>query len=318
MSENLALDAQDVTKSYAVSAGLFSHKQTLQAVRGVSLQLAKGDIVGLVGESGCGKSTLAKLLLGLEAPTSGTIRIGGEALPEIARAALSRKVQPIFQDPYSSLNPRQTIGKIIAMPLIVHGSGDAAARRAKVEALMELVGLSPGLFYNYPSQLSGGQRQRVAIARALILEPEILICDEPTSALDVSVQAQILNLLQRLHGAARPHHSADQPQSRRRAPSGAAGGGHVSRPRGGGRPDAGGVPCAAPPLHAHAAGLGAGADAGAGIARSQPQSGVSQSAGAAARLRLPSALFARLGGLPAAGAGAGARGRARLACFNPL
>ena len=199
MSTPLALDAQDVTKSYAVSDGLFSHKQTLQAVRGVSLQLAKGDIVGLVGESGCGKSTLAKLLLGLEAPTSGTIRIGGEALPDIGRTALSRKVQPIFQDPYSSLNPRQTIGRIIAMPLIVHGHGDAKSRRDKVEALMALVGLSPGLFYNYPSQLSGGQRQRVAIARALILEPEILICDEPTSALDVSVQAQILNLLQRLH-----------------------------------------------------------------------------------------------------------------------
>jgi peptide/nickel transport system ATP-binding protein len=174
----LALDARDVTKSYAVSGGLFGASRTLQAVRGVSLELAKGDIVGLVGESGCGKSTLAKMLLGLEAPTSGGIYVGGASLGSVARAALARKVQPIFQDPYSSLNPRQTIGKIIAMPL---------------------VGLSPGLIYNYPSQLSGGQRQRVAIARALILEPEILICDEPTSALDVSVQAQILNLLQRLH-----------------------------------------------------------------------------------------------------------------------
>jgi peptide/nickel transport system ATP-binding protein len=195
----LALDARDVTKSYAVSGGLFGAARTLQAVRGVSLELAKGDIVGLVGESGCGKSTLAKMLLGLEAPTSGGIYVGGASLGSVARAALSRKVQPIFQDPYSSLNPRQTIGKIIAMPLIVHKLGTDLTRRARVEELMELVGLSPGLIYNYPSQLSGGQRQRVAIARALILEPEILICDEPTSALDVSVQAQILNLLQRLH-----------------------------------------------------------------------------------------------------------------------
>jgi peptide/nickel transport system ATP-binding protein len=195
----LALDAQNVTKSYDVAGGLFGPRRTLQAVRGVSLQLAKGDIVGLVGESGCGKSTLAKLLLGLEPPTSGAVRIGGAALGAIERTALSRKVQPIFQDPYSSLNPRQTIGKIIAMPLIVHGLGTKETRRRRVEELMALVGLSPGLYYNYPSQLSGGQRQRVAIARALILEPEILICDEPTSALDVSVQAQILNLLQQLH-----------------------------------------------------------------------------------------------------------------------
>jgi peptide/nickel transport system ATP-binding protein len=199
MKSMLALDAQNVTKSYAVASGMFGPRRTLQAVRGVSLQLAKGDIVGLVGESGCGKSTLAKLLLGLEPPSSGEVRIGGAALGSVARKVLSRKVQPIFQDPYSSLNPRQTIGKIIAMPLIVHAMGTDLTRRARVEELMELVGLSPGLFYNYPSQLSGGQRQRVAIARALILEPEILICDEPTSALDVSVQAQILNLLQRLH-----------------------------------------------------------------------------------------------------------------------
>jgi peptide/nickel transport system ATP-binding protein len=199
MSVVLALDAQDVTKSYAISAGLFSQKQTLQAVRGVSLQVAKGDIVGLVGESGCGKSTLAKMLLGLEEPTSGEIRIAGTKIGDVPRGLLAQQLQPIFQDPYSSLNPRQTIGRIIAMPLIVNTSENTKNRRAMVEALMELVGLSPGLFYNYPSQLSGGQRQRVAIARALILNPDILICDEPTSALDVSVQAQILNLLQRLH-----------------------------------------------------------------------------------------------------------------------
>jgi peptide/nickel transport system ATP-binding protein len=198
-TQTLALDAEGLTKDYTVKSGLFAKSRTLHALRDISIALAPGEILGLVGESGCGKSTLAKMLLGLETPTTGRIRIAGRSLDDVPREERARLIQPIFQDPYSSLNPRQTIGRIIGMPLVVQGRGDSRTQRQRVEKLMELVGLSPSLYYNYPNQLSGGQRQRVAIARALILEPQILICDEPTSALDVSVQAQILNLLQRLH-----------------------------------------------------------------------------------------------------------------------
>src|SRR5690348_13303313 len=138
------------------------------------------------------------MLLGLLPPTSGEILIGGRPIGANDRIAVSRRVQPIFQDPYSSLNPRKSVAQLIALPLVVHGVGDRGARRAKVMEMLELVGLSPRHYDAYPGQLSGGQRQRVAIARALILRPEVVICDEPTSALDVSVQAQILNLLQDL------------------------------------------------------------------------------------------------------------------------
>jgi peptide/nickel transport system ATP-binding protein len=149
----------------------------------------------LVGESGCGKTTMARMILGLESPTEGQILIDGEPLTGLDRIAVTRRVQPIFQDPYSSLNPRKTIGAIISLPLRAHKVGDPNGWRKQVEVLMELVGLPKRMYQNYPNQLSGGQRQRVAIARALIMKPEIVICDEPTSALDVSVQAQILNLL---------------------------------------------------------------------------------------------------------------------------
>ncbi len=152
-------------------------------------------MLGLVGESGCGKTTMARMLLGLEKPTSGEILIDGEALTGLDRIAVARRVQPIFQDPYSSLNPRKSIGSIISLPLRVHKIGDSALWKRQVEEMMEIVGLPRRLYNNYPSQLSGGQRQRIAIARALIMKPEVVICDEPTSALDVSVQAQILNLL---------------------------------------------------------------------------------------------------------------------------
>ena len=155
-------------------------------------------MLGLVGESGCGKTTMARMLLGLETPTSGEILIDGESLTGLDRIAVARRVQPIFQDPYSSLNPRKSIGSIINLPLRVHKVGDPEQWQRQTEEMMELVGLPRRLYYNYPSQLSGGQRQRIAIARALIMKPEIVICDEPTSALDVSVQAQILNLLQDL------------------------------------------------------------------------------------------------------------------------
>jgi peptide/nickel transport system ATP-binding protein len=192
------LETRDVACRFMVSGGLFRAARPLQAVSGVSLRLAKGGVLGLVGESGCGKSTLAKMLLGLQKPTGGEILFDGESIAGLDRIALARRVQPIFQDPYSSLNPRKTVGAIIALPLRVHGVGESAQWRRRVEEMMDLVGLARRFRDLYPAQLSGGQRQRVAIARALIMKPELVICDEPTSALDVSVQSQILNLLQDL------------------------------------------------------------------------------------------------------------------------
>lgn len=190
-----ALELRNVTKTYAVKQGLIGKSRPLTAVRDLSLRLERGEVLGLVGESGCGKSTLAKILLGLEAPTSGEVLVDGEALLAQDRLALARRIQPIFQDPYSSLNPRKTIADIVSLPLRVHGIGDAASQQAAVREMLDVVGLPSRVMNTYPSQMSGGQRQRVAIARALVMKPEIVICDEPTSALDVSVQSQILNLL---------------------------------------------------------------------------------------------------------------------------
>jgi peptide/nickel transport system ATP-binding protein len=172
--------------------------RTLTAVNDVSLAVREGEVVGLVGESGCGKTTLARLLLGLLPPSSGAVALDGEPVASLGRRAIAALVQPVFQDPYSSLNPRKSVGTIITLPLRIHGASHPSTWRARVEGMMERVGLSRTLYDNYPSQLSGGQRQRVAIARALINEPRMVICDEPTSALDVSVQSQILNLLQDL------------------------------------------------------------------------------------------------------------------------
>ena len=192
------LEALDVTRTFHVSQGFMKAKRALNAVNGVSLSIRQGEVVGLVGESGCGKTTLARMLLGLLAPTSGSIRVGGIPILGQSRRDVARLVQPVFQDPYSSLNPRKSVGSIISLPLRVQGDGDPSEWRKRVEEMMELVGLARRLYDNYPSQLSGGQRQRVAIARALINRPRMVICDEPTSALDVSVQSQILNLLQEL------------------------------------------------------------------------------------------------------------------------
>ena len=196
----MLLEARDVYRSFSVSGGMLKAKRTLHAVNGISLGVRKGEILGLVGESGCGKSTLAKMLLGSLEPTRGEILFDGRPLGAADRLARARRIQPIFQDPYSSLNPRKTIASIIALPLVVHGVGDATERRRRVVEQMDLVGLAKRHADAYPSQLSGGQRQRVAIARALVLRPELIIADEPTSALDVSVQSQILNLLLDLRG----------------------------------------------------------------------------------------------------------------------
>jgi peptide/nickel transport system ATP-binding protein len=210
-----------VTRDYSVG-GAFARKKTLRALRGIDLTLARGRTLGLVGESGCGKSTLARVLLGVEAPSSGTVLIDGRPIQSYGRLERAKLIQPVFQDPYSSLNPRMTVEAIIAAPLAVRGEGTVASRRQRVQDLAGEVGLPRHLIAAYPSQLSGGQRQRVAIARALIGEPEILVCDEPTSALDVSVQSQILNLLHRLkqelkltiilisHNLAVVHHLADE------------------------------------------------------------------------------------------------------------
>ncbi len=189
------LQTEDLTKVYQVSAGAFKGKRSLTAADGVSIKINRGEVVGLVGESGCGKSTIAKIILGLEQPTSGQVYLDGQPVSNIDRKERARRIQPIFQDPYSSLNPRKSIGSIISLPYRVHQIGNKSEMEARVSEIMDTVGLPPRFRSSYPNQLSGGQRQRVAIARALMMKPELVICDEPTSALDVSVQSQILNLL---------------------------------------------------------------------------------------------------------------------------
>ncbi len=195
METKIVLETRDVTKTYMVSAGVMKTKKPLHAVSGVSLTVEKGSVLGLVGESGCGKSTMAKMILGLENTTSGEIFLGGRALSRFGPKEIARLVQPVFQDPYASLNPRKSIGSIISLPLRALKVGSSKDWDQKIVDIMEVVGLPPRTRHNYPNQLSGGQRQRVAVARALIMRPEVVLCDEPTSALDVSVQAQILNLL---------------------------------------------------------------------------------------------------------------------------
>ena len=189
------IEARGLERRYRVSRGLFRPAATLTAVGGVDLTLVAGETLALVGESGCGKSTLARLLLGLEAPDAGTLQLDGRPLATIGRRERAQLIEPVFQDPRGSLNPRRTVAEIVRRPLDVHGVGRAREREALVLSAIADVGLPRRLFHAHVNQLSGGQRQRVAIARALVLTPSILLCDEPTSALDVSVQAQILNLL---------------------------------------------------------------------------------------------------------------------------
>ena len=198
MKQENALEAISVSCVFKINQGLFKGSKPLVAVNGVSLKIPKGKVVGLVGESGCGKSTLANILLGLQSPTSGEVLYSGKAASSFSNRHIARRIQPIFQDPYSSLNATKTVKSIISLPLRIHKIGEPITWDGKVREMLDLVGLPARVAESYPSQLSGGQRQRVAIARALIMRPEVIICDEPTSALDVSVQSQILNLLQDL------------------------------------------------------------------------------------------------------------------------
>jgi oligopeptide transport system ATP-binding protein len=202
MSEIL-LEVQNLSKHFPVGGGMFGQRRgVVRAVDDISFAIRRGETLGLVGESGCGKTTTGRCILMLERPTSGRILFEGRDLTTLDQTALRpvrRKIQVIFQDPYSSLNPRMTVGQIIAEPLAVHGIvPDRGARATRVRDLLRHVGLLPQHADRYPHELSGGQRQRVGIARALAMEPTLIICDEPVSALDVSIQAQIINLLEDL------------------------------------------------------------------------------------------------------------------------
>jgi oligopeptide/dipeptide ABC transporter ATP-binding protein len=202
-NENL-VEVKDLVKHFPITRGILFQKQigAVKAVDGVSFEVRRGETLGIVGETGCGKSTTARLLVRLMDPTSGTILFEGDDIGERKKdglKALHREVQMVFQDPYSSLNPRKTVGSIITEPFAIHGlfkgSGE---RRKRVQELMDRVGLNPEHYNRYPHEFSGGQRQRIGVARAIALEPKLLVADEPVSALDVSIQAQVLNLLRGL------------------------------------------------------------------------------------------------------------------------
>ena len=201
MSESL-LSVKDLKVHFPVSsAGFFTQRQVVHAVDGASFDIPRSKTLGLVGESGCGKSTTGLAILRLVKPTSGQITFDGTALADLepeAFRALRRRMQIVFQDPYSSLDPRSTAGQIVRFPLDIHALGSNAERKERVAEAFSLVGLRPRQMDLFPHQFSGGQRQRVSIARALVLQPEFIVCDEPVSALDVAIQAQILNLLTRL------------------------------------------------------------------------------------------------------------------------
>jgi oligopeptide/dipeptide ABC transporter ATP-binding protein len=203
MTDAPVLQVDGLVKHFPVTRGVVRRKLVglVRAVEDVSFEIGRGETLALVGESGCGKSTTGRLVLRLMDPTAGSVRFKGEEIAGLGKQALRRlrrHMQIIFQDPYASLNPRMTVGEILAEPLNVHEIGDEASRRQRVSELLEVVGLQPEHASRYPHQFSGGQRQRIGIARALAVNPDLIVCDEPVSALDVSIQAQIVNLLQNL------------------------------------------------------------------------------------------------------------------------
>jgi oligopeptide/dipeptide ABC transporter ATP-binding protein len=200
---DVLVEIEDVYKHFPIKQGIFFKKEIarVHAVDGVSLQVRRGETIGIVGESGCGKSTLARCITGLHPITKGRILFDGQDVSRLHGKALKpfrRNVQMIFQDPYGSLNPRRRVGAIIGDPFDIHGIASGAERKKQVQELMELVGLNPEHYNRFPAEFSGGQRQRIGIARALALKPKLLVCDEPVSALDVSIQAQVINLLKDL------------------------------------------------------------------------------------------------------------------------
>ena len=197
------LEVTDLVKHFPIKSGVLFDRTVgaVQAVDGVSFSIQEGETLGLVGESGCGKSTLSRTILQLVEPTSGSVRFEGEEIAGLKKRRmrpLRREMQMIFQDPYASLNPRKRVGNIIGDQMAIHGIGDADERRDEAKGLLERVGLSAEHYNRYPHEFSGGQRQRVGVARALALRPKVIIADEPVSALDVSIQAQIINLLEDL------------------------------------------------------------------------------------------------------------------------
>ena len=200
--QNPLIQVKDLKKYYPVKTGIIPHvTDYVKAVDGVSFSIYEGEILGLVGESGCGKTTIGKLLTGLEKPTEGAILYRGMDILDWTAKEQKKyrtKIQMIFQDPYSSLNPRKHIYEILAAPMLYHGISDKQTVEKDVKELLEMVGMPQSALGRYPHEFSGGQRQRIGIARALSLKPEFIVCDEPVSALDVSVQAQILNLLKSL------------------------------------------------------------------------------------------------------------------------